>query len=84
MVKNLSANAGDTGLIPGWGKSPGVENGNSLQYSCLENSMDRGSWQATVHQPQGVGYNSTTKHGQHPKYRLNPSPPHLLVTQSVF
>ena len=36
------------GLIPGWGRSPGGENGNPLQYSCLENSMDRGAWRATV------------------------------------
>ena len=46
MVKNASANAKDTrdvGLIPGSGKSPGVGNGNPLQYSCLENSMDRGA-----------------------------------------
>ena len=46
MVKNLPANAGDArdaGSIPGSGKSPGIENGNPLQYSCLENSMDRGA-----------------------------------------
>ena len=52
MVKNLPANVGDTedvGLIPGLGRSPGVRNGNPLQYSCLENSMDNGAWQATVH-----------------------------------
>ena len=49
MVKNLPANAGDTVLIPGSGKSPGEENGNTLQYSCLENLMDRGVWQAIVH-----------------------------------
>ena len=52
VVKNPSANAGDSrnmGLIPGSGRSPGVGNGNPLQYSCLENSMDRGSWRATVH-----------------------------------
>ena len=51
MVKNLPASAGnatDAGLIPGLGRSPGVGNGNPLQYSCLENSMDRGAWQATV------------------------------------
>ena len=40
-------NAGDLGLIPGLGRSPGEGNGNPLQYSCLENPMDRGSWQAT-------------------------------------
>jgi len=41
MVKNLPASAGDTGSIPGLGRSPGGENGNPVQYSCLENSMDR-------------------------------------------
>ena len=49
VVKNLPANAGDVGLIPGLGRSPGGENGNALQYFCLENPMDRGSWQAIVH-----------------------------------
>ena len=52
VVKNLPANAGDigdSGLIPGLGRSPREGNGNPLQYSCLENSMDRGVWQATVH-----------------------------------
>ena len=42
VVKNPPANAGDMDLIPGSGRSPGVGNGNPLQYSCLENSMDRG------------------------------------------
>ena len=42
-------NAGDPGLIPGWGRSPGKENGNPLQYSCLENLMDGGAWWAAVH-----------------------------------
>ena len=41
-------NAGDRGSIPGLGSSPAEGNGNPLQYSCLENSMDRGAWQATV------------------------------------
>ena len=52
MVKNLAASAGDTGdvgLIPGSGRSPGEGNGTPLQYSCLENPMDRGAWRATVH-----------------------------------
>ena len=40
---------GDSGSVPGSGRSPGEENGNPLQYSCLENSMDRGAWWATVH-----------------------------------
>ena len=43
-----SCNAGDPGLIPGSGRSPGEGNGISLHYSCLENSMDKGAWQATV------------------------------------
>ena len=50
--KEPTTNAGDLrdlGLIPGWGRSPGVENGKPLQYSCLENPMDRGAWWATVH-----------------------------------
>ena len=49
VVKNTLANAGDTRLIPGWGRSPGEGIGNLLQYSCLENPMDRGAWQATVY-----------------------------------
>ena len=51
MVKNLPANAGDAreaGSIPGSGRFPRVGNGNPLQFSCLENSTDRGAWQATV------------------------------------
>ena len=53
MVKNPLANAGDVrdaGLIPGLGRSPGGGHGNPLQYSCLENPMDRGAWWATVHE----------------------------------
>ena len=47
--RELACSAGDLGLIPGSGRSPGEGNGYPLQYSCLENSMDRGVWQATVH-----------------------------------
>ena len=52
VVKNLPANVGDArdvGSIPGSGRSPGGGHGNSLQYSCLENPMDRGAWRVTVH-----------------------------------
>ena len=52
MVKNLPADAGDirdVGSIPGSGRSPGEGHGNPRQYFCLENPMDRGDWQATVH-----------------------------------
>ena len=47
--KESACNAGDQGSIPRLGRSAGEENGNPLQYSCLENSMDRGAWRATVH-----------------------------------
>ena len=49
VVKYLHANEGDVGMIPGWGRSPREGNGNLLQYSSLENPMDRGAWQATIH-----------------------------------
>ena len=49
MVKNPPANAGDSGSIPGSGRSPGEGNGNPLQYSCLGNPMNTGAWWATVH-----------------------------------
>ena len=52
VVKNAPANAGDVrdvGSIPGWGRSPGGGHGNLLQHSCLENTMDKGVWQATDH-----------------------------------
>ena len=47
--KESACNEGDLGLIPGLGRSPGEGNGNPLQYSCLENPIDRGTWQTTVH-----------------------------------
>ena len=59
VVKNLPANAGDTrdvGSIPGSGRFPRGGNGNPLQYSCLENPMNRGAWRATVHGLQRVGH----------------------------
>ena len=49
MIKNPPGNAGDQGWIPGLRRYPRVGNGNALQYSYLENPMDRGAWQATVH-----------------------------------
>ena len=49
MVKKPTCNVEDPGSIPGLGRSPGGGHGNPLQYPCLENSMDRGAWQATVH-----------------------------------
>ena len=58
MVKNVY-NAGDPGSIPGMGRSPGGGHGNPLQYSCLENPMDRGTWQATVRTVYGVAKSRT-------------------------
>ena len=58
VVKNPPASAGDFGLIPGLGRFPGEENGNPLQYSCLENPMDGGAWKAPVH---GIAKSDTTE-----------------------
>ena len=70
MVKNLPANAGDlgdTGSIPGWGRSPGGGHDNPLQCSCMKNPKDREAWQATVHRvaknqtrPKGLGVHTHT------------------------
>ena len=56
-----ACNAGDLGSIPGLGRSPGEGNDNPLQYSCLENPMDKGAWQATVYGVLGVRHNLATK-----------------------
>ena len=67
LVKNSPArqetdcNARDQGLTPGLGRSPGEGNGNSLQYSCLRNPMDRVAWQAIAHGVLRVGYDLATK-----------------------
>ena len=73
--ENSPANAGDAGLIPGSGRFPGEGDGNALQNSCLENSMDRGAWRATVHEVSRVKHNLATK----------PAPPMLirLITGEV-
>ena len=66
-VKNLPANTGalgDTSLIPGWGRSPEGGNGNPLQYSCLENPMDRGAWQARIHGVAESRMRLATEHKQ--------------------
>ena len=72
MVKNPPANAGDSSSIPGLGRSPGVGNGNPLQYSCLENYMDRGAWQATVHGvTKRVGHDLATNNHHHHKRMMS-------------
>ena len=63
--KELPANAGEAGLIPGSGRSPGEGNGNPLQYSCLGNPMDKGAWWATVLEVPRIRHNSVTKQQQH-------------------
>ena len=59
--KESACNAEDPGSIPGSGRSPGEGNGNPLQYSCLENPMERRAWQATVHRVIRVGHDLGTK-----------------------
>ena len=59
--KSSACKAGDPDSIPGSGRSPGEGNGKPLQYSCLENPMDRGAWQATVHGIARVGHDLATK-----------------------
>ena len=63
--KESACNAGDMGLIPGLGRSPPEGYGNPLQYSCLENPMDRGIWWATVRGVARVGHNCLAKQQQH-------------------
>ena len=67
MVKNPPANAGDAGSICGSGRFPEGGNGNPLQYSCLENSLDRGAWQATV---PGFAESDTTEHVSTHTYKI--------------
>ena len=61
VLKNLPANAVDSGLIPGSGRSPGERSGNPLQYSCLGNPMDRGAWWDTVYGVQRVQHDVVAK-----------------------
>ena len=68
--KESACRAGDLGSIPGWGRSSGEGNGKPIQYSCLENPMDRGAWQATVHGVARVRHDSATKPPQAPRSSL--------------
>ena len=70
-VGKESVCSGDPGSIPGSGRSPGEGNGNPLQYSCLENPLNRGAWQATVHWVARVGHDLATK--------PPPPPPHASL-----
>ena len=63
-LEEPACNAGGLGLIPGSGRCPGGGNGNSLQYSCLENPMDRGAWRATVHRGANSWTHLNNEHAQ--------------------
>ena len=73
VSKESACNAGDLGSIPGFERSPGEGNGNPLQYSCLENPMDRGAWRTIVHVVTRVRHDLVTK----------PPPPHCPCIWSV-
>ena len=78
MVKNPHANTGDAGeagSIPGLGRSPGEGKGNPLQYSCLENPMDRGVWRATVRWVAKAGHDLATKERQTVQEAMGPHEP---------
>ena len=82
MVKNPPANTGDSGLIPGSGRSPGERNGNPLQYSCLGNPMDRGACWAIVHCVAKIQIrfcDLTTTRAEIKKKKSAQSEPHLLL-----
>ena len=85
VVKNLPANAGnvrDAGSIPGLGRFPGRGNGKSLQYPCLENTMERGAWQATMHREAKSW--TRLEVTQHVVYRVLPSPTIYHQIKSVL
>ena len=78
MVKNLPADAGsarDVGSVLGWGRSPGIGNGNPIQYSCLENSMDSEAWWATV---RGV------QRGRHDEHTCKPNMLSCSIRQNLI
>ena len=68
ISKESARNAGDQGSIPRLGRSPGEGNSNPLQYSCLENPMNRGAWRATVHGVPRVGHDLVTKEREREKW----------------
>ena len=79
--KESAWNAGDLVLIPGLGRFPGVGLDKPIQYSCLENSMDRGTWRATVHGLQGVWQDWVTKHSTAHMWNLKSSTKINLFTK---
>ena len=77
VSKESACHVGDLGSIPGLGRLPGEKHGNPLQYSCLENSMDRGAWQATVHGVAKSQHDWVTKHSIAPNYEV-PGPMDII------
>ena len=96
VVKNLHANTGDKGdecSIPGSGRCPGGEHGNPLQYSCQENPMDRGTWQAAIHgvaELDTIEVTEVTEQAMLPRARncgldiCKPTNIHLMYLQRIF
>ena len=88
MVKNPPAKAGDTGdtgSIPGSGRCPGGGHGNPLQYSCLENPMDRESWWATVRGAEQIGHEgSDSMHARSVSLQLDSVPFHYIGFLAVY
>ena len=82
VSKESACNAGHLGLIPGLGRSPGEGNGNPLQYSCLENSMDSRAWQATVHGVTRIRHDFATKQQQTQYLLFSPDPQSFLILQN--
>ena len=78
--KEPACKVGDPGSFPGLGRSPGERNGNLLQYSCLENAMDRGAWRATVHGAARAGHNLASK----PQPCIRHYKKHILYTWSCL
>jgi len=73
VIKEFICNARDTGSIPGWGRYPGEGNGNPLQYFCIGNPMDRGTWWATVHGFARAAHDLATKHTHTHTHSLHPT-----------
>ena len=80
MVKNLPVSAGDGGLIPRMGRFPGEGNGNPLQYSHLENPMDRGVWRATVH---AVAKSQTQLSNEHFHFHMKNNTFYYVVSYEI-
>ena len=82
--KESACNAGDPGLIPESGRSPGEGNGNPLQYSRLENPVDRGAWQAIVHRVKRVGHDLATKERERERWNCETNFFTIMDTSAII